>query len=249
MSDADTQLEGRVALVTGAASGIGFETARELIDAGAHVHAVGRRRDVLEERLRPLDRDGALACHEADVTDEDAVRRLVAEIGERSPIEALVCAAGTNVPARRLELLTPENWHRLIETNLTAVFTFVHAALDQLRATRGHAVVVSSVSGAWPDVSGPAYQASKAGVLAFVRAVALEEHARGVRFTTIMPGVVDTPLLDKRPQPPNEEARQLALQPEDVATTIVCALRLPVRACLAELTIVPTILQAVGATQ
>ena len=90
------------------------------------------------------------------------------------------------------------------------------------------------MSALWPDVSGPAYQASKAGVLGFVRAAALEEHHHGVRFTSVLPGMVETELIDKRPVPPTPEVLAQCLQPEDVAATIVFALSLPERACIAE---------------
>jgi NADP-dependent 3-hydroxy acid dehydrogenase YdfG len=120
--------------------------------------------------------------------------------------------------------------------------------MPQLRRTRGHAVVVSSVSALWPDASGPAYQASKAGVLALVRAVALEEHERGVRFTSILPAMVATEILDKRPEPPPPEMRGQCLQPEDVAATIIFALSLPERACVAELSVLPNALQVLGRT-
>jgi NAD(P)-dependent dehydrogenase (short-subunit alcohol dehydrogenase family) len=95
----------------------------------------------------------------------------------------------------------------VLATNLDGVFSCLRAALPQLRETHGHAVVIASVSALWPDWSGAAYQASKAGVLALVRAAAYEEHEQGVRFTTILPGMVRTELLDKRPEPPSEEIR------------------------------------------
>lgn len=94
-----------------------------------------------------------------------------------------------NVPDRRLGQLTPEVWDRMLAVNLGA-FYFVHAALPYLRESRGDAVLISSVSGSWPDMSGPAYGASKAGVTQFARMAGFEEHERGVRFSTVMPGLV-----------------------------------------------------------
>jgi len=117
-----------------------------------------------------------------------------------------------------------------------------------LRAVRGDIVLIGSVSGSWPDPSGAAYQASKAGLLAFARAAGFEEHGRGVRFTTVLPGIVDTPILDRRPEPPGPEIRAHMLQPEDVAAACLFAVTLPPRAHVPELTILPTALQAVGKT-
>ena len=242
-------LEGRVVLVTGTASGIGLATAKALVDAGARVHAADFRAPLAEERLG-ADRlaTGLLAVHQLDVVDPAAIEALVDRIGNKAPLDALVCCAGTNILERRMEQLTDANWRLLLETNLTGVFSCVRAAMPQLRRTRGHVVVVSSVSALWPDVSGPAYQASKAGVLAFMRAVALEEHGRGVHLTSVLPGMVATELLHKRAEPPRPEVLEQCLQPEDVAATIIFALSLPERACLAELPILPNELQALGRT-
>jgi NAD(P)-dependent dehydrogenase (short-subunit alcohol dehydrogenase family) len=242
-------LSGKVAVVTGGGSGIGLATVRRLIGAGARVHALDRRQETIDERLEAELSAGMVTTHGLDVTDAERVERLIAQIGDETPIELLVCAAGTNIPDRRLDELTQEGWHRVVETNLDGVFSCVRAALPQLRETRGHAVVIASVSSLWPDGSGAAYQAAKAGVLALVRAASFEEHRNGVRFTAVLPGMTETGMISKRPSPPPAEVRAQMLQPDDVAATILCALSLPPRACLGELTIVPTALQAVGKTQ
>ena len=242
-------LEGRTAVVTGGGSGIGLATVRRLIAAGARVHAVGRHPETIGQRLEVELAADTVATHGLDVTDAEAVERLMTEIGEERAIDVLVCAAGTNIPDRRLEELTEPGWRSVVETNLNGVFSCMRAAMPQLRETRGHVVVLGSVSSLWPDGSGVAYQAAKAGVLALVRAASFEEHRKGVRFTAILPGMTETELIYKRPWPPPAEVRALMLQPDDVAATILCALSLPPRACLGELTIVPTALQAVGKTQ
>jgi NADP-dependent 3-hydroxy acid dehydrogenase YdfG len=136
----------------------------------------------------------------------------------------------------------------VVSTNLTGAFNVIHAFLGALRATRGDAILIGSVSGSWPDVSGTAYQAAKAGLLAFARGAALEEHARGVRFTTVLPGLVDTAIVDSRPEPPPAELRAHMLRPEDVAAACLFAASLPPRAHVPELTILPTALQSVGKT-
>ncbi len=242
-------LSGRVVLVTGAASGIGLATAAALVDAGARVHAVARRAQLAEERLgaRRL-ASGLLAVHPLDVTDPAAVEALVDVIGRAGPLDALVCCAGTNIPERRMGQLTDSSWREVLETNLTGVFSCVRAALSPLRQARGQVVVISSVSALWPDVSGPAYQASKAGVVGFVRAAAVEEQANGVRFTSVLPGMVATELMEKRPVPPTAEVRAQSLQPEDVAATVLFVLSLPERAYVAEISVLPTALQVLGRT-
>ena len=121
-----------------------------------------------------------------------------------------------NFPERRLEQLTAEGWDAMISVNLSGAFYAIRAALPFLRASRGLVVLISSVSGRWPDASGPAYQASKAGMVELAHAAGFEEHVNGVRFTSILPGIVDTPILDNRPEPPPKEVRDASLKPEDV---------------------------------
>ncbi len=232
-------LAGRVALVVGASSGIGAATARMFAEAGAEVHAAARRRPQLGDEV---------LGHELDVADREAVHVLARRLTARGPIHAVVVAAGTNLAERSLDHLTPEAWDMMVAVNLTGAFNVVHALLGALREVRGDIVLIGSVSGSWPDPSGAAYQASKAGLLAFARAAGFEEHGRGVRFTTVLPGIVDTPILERRPEPPGPELRAHMLQPEDVAAACLFAVSLPPRAHVPELTIVPTALQAVGKT-
>jgi NAD(P)-dependent dehydrogenase (short-subunit alcohol dehydrogenase family) len=232
-------LDGRVAVVIGASSGIGAATARRFADSGAQVHAAARRKPSLGQ---------GIAGHELDVTDRAGVDALARTLHEAGPVHAVVVAAGVNIPDRSLERLEPEGWDTLLAVNLTGAFNVVHAFLDAVRATRGDFVLIGSVSGSWPDVSGLGYQAAKAGLLAFARGAGFEEHVHGVRFTTVLPGVVDTPILDSRPQPPSPELRAHMLQPEDIAEACLFAVTLPPRAHVPELTILPTALQAVGKT-
>jgi NAD(P)-dependent dehydrogenase (short-subunit alcohol dehydrogenase family) len=237
-------LSGKTAVVIGASSGIGLATANLLADSGATVHAAARRKDAIEEGAEGR----AVTAHELDISDEAAVRRTLEGIGDADGIDVLVVAAGMNFPERRLEQLTGESWDAMISVNLSGAFYAVRASLPYLRASRGLAVLVSSVSGSWPDASGPAYQASKAGMTELAHAAGFEEHQNGVRFTAILPGIVDTPILDNRPEPPPKEVRDASLQPEDVAQACLFLATLPPRAYVPELTMVPTMIQALGKT-
>jgi NAD(P)-dependent dehydrogenase (short-subunit alcohol dehydrogenase family) len=227
-------LSGKTALVIGASSGIGLSTANLFADAGAKVFAAARRDEAIDEGT--AGRDG------------EAVRRVVEEVGESDGIDVLVVAAGMNFPERRLEQLTAEKWDAMISVNLSGAFYAVRAALPYLRASRGLVVLISSVSGSWPDASGPAYQASKAGMTEFAHAAGFEEHVNGVRFTAVLPGIVDTPILDNRPEPPPKEVRDASLKPEDVAQACLFLATLPPHAYVPELTMVPTAIQALGKT-
>jgi NADP-dependent 3-hydroxy acid dehydrogenase YdfG len=224
----------RTVLVAGASSGIGLATARAFAELGDTVHAAARR---------PIDGSG-LSAHALDVTDREAVAALAAEIGA---LDVLVVAAGANIPRRRLRELTGDSWDHMIAANLTGTWNVVRAFLDPLVEAHGTIVLVGSVSGSWPDRSGAAYQAAKAGVLALARGIGFEVEG-ALRVTAILPGVVDTPILDNRPEPPSAEQRAQMLHAEDVAAACVFVAGLPPRAYVPELTILPTALQAIGKT-
>ncbi len=237
-------LSGTSAVVIGASSGIGLATANLFADSGATVHAAARRKGAIEEGAEGRN----ITAHELDISDEAAVRRTLEGIGDSDGIDVLVVAAGMNFPERRLEQLTGESWDAMISVNLSGAFYAVRATLPYLRASQGLAVLVSSVSGSWPDASGPAYQASKAGMTELAHAAGFEEHQNGVRFTAILPGIVDTPILDNRPEPPPKEVREASLQAGDVAQACLFLATLPPRAYVPELTMVPTMIQALGKT-
>ena len=240
----DATLSGKSAVVIGASSGIGLATANLFADSGATVHAAARRKGAIEDGAEGR----AITAHELDISDEAAVRRTLEGIGDSDGIDVLVVAAGMNFPERRLEQLTGESWDAMISVNLSGAFYAVRAALPYLRVSRGLTVLVSSVSGSWPDASGPAYQASKAGMTELAHAAGFEEHQNGVRFTAILPGIVDTSILDNRPEPPPREVRDASLKPEDVARACLFLAALPPRAYVPELTMVPTMIQALGKT-
>jgi NADP-dependent 3-hydroxy acid dehydrogenase YdfG len=238
----DGTLAGKTVVVTGASSGIGLATAQRAHDLGASVTALARRREAMEEGLGGRDVD----IRAVDVGDREATEAAL----DHDAIDALVLAAGTNVKDRVLEALSPESWEAMLRTNLAGVYHCVRAALPALRKAKGVVVIVGSVSGSWPDISGPGYQATKAGVLGFARGATLEEFDRdtGVRFSVVAPGVVDTPLLENRPQPPSAEDRAIALKSDDVAEVCAFLCALPQGVHVPELTVLPTNLQALGRT-
>jgi NADP-dependent 3-hydroxy acid dehydrogenase YdfG len=162
-------------------------------------------------------------------------------------VDVLVVAAGTNIPRRRLRELTGESWDGLIAANLTGTWNVVHAFLEPLLESHGTIILIGSVSGSWPDRSGLGYQAAKAGVLALARGIGFDADG-AVRVTAILPGVVDTPILDNRPEPPSDEVRARMLHADDIASACVFVAGLPPRAYVPELTILPTELQAIGKT-
>jgi NAD(P)-dependent dehydrogenase (short-subunit alcohol dehydrogenase family) len=192
---------------------------------------------------------GQLVTHRVDVSDSAAMQALADHLAATDPIDTLVCAAGTNITGRRLHQVSFEDFDKLVATNLSGTFYALRATLDQLRERQGDVVLISSVAGAWPDHSGPAYQATKAGLLGLARGAGWDEHGSGIRVCTILPGIVNTPILDLRPVPPSDEVKAACVQPEDVAEAALCALTLAHRTTLAEMTLVSTLLQSLGNTQ
>ncbi len=164
--------------------------------------------------------------------------RVLAEFKE---VEVLVNAAGTNAPRRALEVLSPQDYHAMIDTNLNGAYFCVQAFLPQMRA-RKSGTIINIVSDAGKQASpkaGPAYVMSKFGLAGLNQAINAEERGNGVRACAIFPGDIDTPLLQKRPQPPPLEARQKMLQPSDVAACAMLAINLPPRAIIEEILVRP----------
>ena len=207
--------------------------------------AVGRRRDPLDETVDALDGDADSSfAAAADVTDGDAVERVVADVVQRwGRIDLLVNNAGLNVARRDLAALSVADWQAILQVNLTGTFLMTHAVLPVMREQGSGTIVnVSSIAGLRArGFTGPAYNAAKAGVNSLTESVNLAERRNGIRACAVCPGEVETPILDKRPTPPTAEARALMLQPEDVASSIVFVATLPPRATVELLSIYPTV--------
>ena len=156
-------------------------------------------------------------------------------------IDLLVYATGTNIPDRSLEVLTPETWEMMLQTNLTGAFTCTQAVLPVMRKARnGLIIYLSTAAVQSPDVSGVAYQASKHGLTGLAHGTRVEEKGNGIRTTVIFPGLCDTEILTKRPTPTPQDVVDQALQPSDVAETVLFVAHLDARAVVPELQLMPS---------
>jgi len=182
------RLAGRSIVVTGAASGIGQAVARLFLEAGARVAALDRHSPAA------LAEAGAL-CLQADVTDAAAVQQAVDQAAQTlGGIDGLVNAAGIS-NTDLAEDVSLADWKRVLDVNLTGTFVVCRACLEHLRASgTGTIVNLSSGQGLQPFVRRSAYAASKAGVIAFSKSIAME-WAPAIRVNTICPGAVDTPMV------------------------------------------------------
>ncbi len=235
-------LDGTTVLIAGAGSGMGRATAIAAAKAGAATILLGRTRPGLDATAEAV-REATGTAPQVVVADAGDVAALDAALAavDLAGVDALVNSVGTNIKERAFDKLTPESWRGMIDSNLNAAFNLARALVPPMRA-RGNGLIIniSSISARKPDVSGAAYQASKAGVVALTHALAEEEWANGIRATAILPGLTDTPLIDRRPVKVSPEARAKALQPDDVAAACLFVLTLTARAHIPELHIMPS---------
>jgi NAD(P)-dependent dehydrogenase (short-subunit alcohol dehydrogenase family) len=233
----------KTAVITGAGSGVGRAIALKLAQQGWRVAVIGRRAETLKETVRLAGPHAArLSSHVCDVSAAAAVaamgERVLAEFGD---IEVLVNAAGTNAPRRSLEVLSREDYQAMIATNLDGAYYCVQAFLPQMRS-RKSGTIINIVSDAGKQASaksGPAYVMSKFGLAGLTQSINAEERARGVRACAIFPGDIDTPLLDKRPQPPDAAARSRMMRAEDIADCAIFCINLPSNVVVEEMLVRP----------
>jgi NAD(P)-dependent dehydrogenase (short-subunit alcohol dehydrogenase family) len=190
-----TRFTGRKALVTGAASGIGRATALRLASEGADVVAVDVNAGLLEKLA--VDADdlvGSVATLVGDVSSEDGVVAMVSTAaGRLDGLDVVANVAGVLSFSHTHEV-TMDEWNRLISINLTGTFLVCREALPYLLASRGTIVNLASTAAHAGQPWATAYVASKGGVLALTRALAVEYAAQGLRVNSISPGAIDTPI-------------------------------------------------------
>lgn len=238
-------LEGKVAVITGAGTGMGRSTAELLAAEGAHVVLVGRRLSVLEEVASAIESDGgSVHPRAADIASKDDVDALVAWVSETlGPVDILVNNAGSASKVLNVRWISQEEWNSVLDVNLNAVYLLTQAVLPGMLARNtGTIVTVSSLAAVNPNLlGGAAYGAAKAAVRNFMTYLHNTFRNEGLRAITILPGETATPILDNRARPPKAEEREAMVQPEDVARAIHLVATLPQRTVVQELVIAPTV--------
>lgn len=237
-------LKGQTAWITGGGSGIGLAGAMALAQAGAHVVISGRNAATNASALATLQAQGSAEGILLDVADKHAVKAVAQQILDRhGRIDILVTSAGTNATQRNFDVVTPEAWDDVVAINLSGLFYCVHAVLPAMREQQSGLIInVSSWAGLYASkLTGPAYNATKRAVLALTESVNMEECMHGIRATSLLPGEVATPILDKRPVPPSAEQRERMVQAEDMGRAILFVAQMPARTCINELIVSPTL--------
>lgn len=237
-------MDGQVAWVTGAGSGIGQAAAVTLAGAGARVALTSRRPEGLQETAALIAAAGG-DCRvlPADVADAAQVEAVAAEVLTAfGRCDVLVNSAGLNVRDRAWDTVDPAGFDGVIAANLNGCFYASRAVLPAMRAQGGGLIIqVSSWGGRYVSpVTGPAYTAAKAGLNVLSESLNQAEGANGIRSCCICPGEVATPILKNRPIPVSDEEQARMLQADDLARAILFVAQMPPSVCVNEILISPT---------
>lgn len=242
------KLTGKVALVTGASSGIGEATALALAAVGAQVAIAARRADRLETLAKRIQENGGQALPiVADVSDEAQTRIMVDKVkSELGRVDILVNNAGVMLLGP-IDGADTQDWQRMVNINVLGLMYATHAVLPLMKAQgAGHIVNISSVAGRTASANVGVYNATKWGVCAFSEALRQEVYKDKIRVTVIEPGAVATELTDHITHPATKERTEswvqamTPLESEDIAAAIVYAVTQPERVNVNEILIRPT---------
>jgi ribitol 2-dehydrogenase len=233
-------LNGKVAAVTGAASGIGLECARYMLNAGARVVLVDRAEDSLKTLCAELGPNAIPLV--VDLTDPKSVAGMMPAILEKAgQLDIYHANAGSYVGGEVLEG-DPDAWDRMLNLNINAVFRTVHAVLPHMVERRtGDIMITSSVAGMIPVLWEPIYTASKHAIQAFVHTVRRQVAKHGIRVGAVQPGPVVTALLKDWPQAKLDEALASGslMEPKEVADAVLYMLTRPRNVVIRDLVVLP----------
>lgn len=233
-------MQGKVAAITGAASGIGLACARTLIAEGATVVLIDRAKDKLETLCNELgERAKPLVIDLLDGSDVSSMLPRILELTGR--LDIFHANAGAYIGGAVAEG-DPDAWDRMLNLNINAAFRSVHAVLPHMIAQKsGDILFTSSIAGVVPVVWEPIYTASKFAVQAFVHSTRRQVASHGVRVGAVLPGPVVTALLDDWPKAKMDEAlaNGSLMQPQEVADAVLFMLSRPRNVTIRDLVILP----------
>lgn len=245
MTDETTRLSDRIALVTGASSGVGAATARKLAKSGATVALVARRRDRLEALAAEI--GASTTVHAADLYDPTAAPAMVADVlSVHGRIDILVNNAGSMLSGP-VASADPANFRKMTELNFLAPVLATHAVIPAMRQAKGgHLVFVGSLGARFCTPGNAVYAATKAAVQVFAETLRKELVADRVRVTTVIPGFIATEIVDHVADPTTKDffsnfmKSMTLMQPEDIAEAIHFAVTQPAHVTPNDIVIRPT---------
>jgi NAD(P)-dependent dehydrogenase (short-subunit alcohol dehydrogenase family) len=212
------ELRGRVALITGAGSGIGKAAAIRLAQEGARIVALGRTEDELQETVQEIKQHGGEAIPVvADISKPDEMQRAYERAGNQwGRVDIVFANAGINGVWAPLDELTPEDWDRTLDINLKGTFLTVKYALPYLKKQGGAVVITSSVNGTrkFSNTGATAYSCSKAAQVAFTKMVALELAKHRIRVNVICPGAIETEIDQSTEKKDLDRVKEPVIYPE-----------------------------------
>ncbi|ETW97348.1 MAG: hypothetical protein ETSY1_23080 [Candidatus Entotheonella factor] len=245
-------VQDKVCIITGGGSGIGRSAALMLAQQGAKIALVGRTASKVEVVRDEITASGGEAiAFGLNVADIDRVRDMTKQtLDTYGRIDVLVNNAGHSSQHRRILTTPPEEIRAVIDSNLVGMMYCTQATLPtMLEAGEGTVLNVASMAGVSTSyLGGMIYSTVKAAVIHFTKFLTFELHNTGVRASVLIPGEVDTPIMDNRPIPPSAEDRTTMIGVEECAEALVMMVGLPKRSTITELIMKPTMMRAASET-
>ncbi len=231
-----SNLNGKVAYITGGSKGIGYSVAKTLLNAGMKVAISGRSLDTVKAAAETLGKSDQVLALQSDVTrlndEELAVQQIIKKWGQ---LDVVLANAGIGHFAP-VDELTEDQWNSMINTNLSGVFHTLKASVEALKASKGYYMTLASLAGTNFFAKGAGYNATKYGVVGFTQAAMLDLRQYDIKVSTIMPGSVSTHFNNNEPS----EKDAWKIQPEDIAELVLDLLKMHPRTLPSKIEVRPT---------
>jgi len=228
-------LKNKVAYITGGTKGIGFAVAQTLLDQGMRVAVSGRSQKSVDQALKDFN-NGAVLGIVSDVAkmsdEKDAVAKIIEKWGQ---VDVVLANAGVGNFAP-IDEMTDEQWHQMIDTNLSGAFHSLKASVEALKKSKGYYITLASLAGTNFFAKGAGYNASKFGVVGFTQAAMLDLRQYDIKVSTIMPGSVSTQFNNNEP----DEKDAWKIQPEDIGELVLDLLQMNERTLPSKIEVRPT---------
>ncbi len=231
-----TILKDKVAYITGGTKGIGFGVAQSLLTEGMRVAISGRSLETAMAAANKLGNTDRVLALESDVSNLSDEQKAVKEILDRwGHLDVVLANAGVGNFAP-IDELSEEQWHQMIDTNLTGVFFTLKASVEALKKSKGYYMTLASLAGTNFFAKGAGYNASKFGVVGFTQAAMLDLRSYGIKVSTIMPGSVATYFNNNTP----DDSDVWKIQPEDIGKLVVDLLKMHPRTLPSKIEVRPS---------
>ncbi len=229
-------LTGKVAYITGGSKGIGFGVAKKLMEVGMKVAISGRTLKTVEKAAEYLGNEEQVLALSSDVTKLEDEKAAIKKIKEKwGQVDVVLANAGVGhfMP---IDQMSSEDWHVMVDTNLSGVFHTLKASVEALKKSKGYYITLASLAGTNFFANGAGYNATKYGVVGFTQAAMLDLRKYDVKVSTIMPGSVSTEFAGNSPS----EKDAWKIQPEDIGELVLDLLKMHPRTLPSKIEVRPT---------